>query len=118
MPPGVQLWEMTPVGQLPPAVDAAVKAVAGMIGAPDRRALAGLLDAGVDADAAALHLHAASAWGNCIAADVLSGSSDRGARVRLDCSRGKLDLTVEIDPASGKVRRMALAPSGNKTCVP
>ena len=117
MPPKVQLWEITPVGQLPPAVDSAVKAITGMIGQPDRPALADVLDAGADAGALARQLHAASAWGSCKVDDVLSGGSDRGARVRLACGRGSLDLTVEIDPATAKVRRAALAPSGTGTCV-
>jgi hypothetical protein len=82
MPPRVQLWDITPVGQLPPTVEGAVKTLAGMIGAPDRAALAALLDADVDADAAARHLHAASAWGNCKVNEVLSGDGERGARVR------------------------------------
>jgi hypothetical protein len=114
----VQFWEITPVGPLPPAVDSAVKAIAGMIGAPDRAALAGMLDAGVDADGLAGQLHAASAWGSCKPDEVLSGGSEQGAKVRLACSRGKLDLTVEVDPGSGKVRRAVLAPSGTGACVP
>ena len=118
MPPRVQFWEIAPVGQLPPAIAAAVKAITGMIGTPARPPLAGLLDPSVDADAASTHLHAASAWGSCAVDDVLSGGSDRGARVRLACSRGKLTLTVEVDPAGGKVRRFTLAPSAAGACVP
>ena len=76
------------------------------------------LDAGADADAAARQLHAASAWGSCKPDEVLSGGAERGARVRLACSRGSLDLTVEVDPAAGKVRRFSMAPAGNSTCVP
>jgi len=118
VPPKMQLWELTPAGQLPPAVDSAVKAITGTIGAPDRAGLAGMLDASVDADALARQLHAASAWGSCNVDDVLAGGSERGARVRLVCSRGRLDLTVEIDPAAGKVRRVALAPAPTGPCVP
>ena len=66
----------------------------------------------------ARHLQAASAWGRCKAGDVLSGGSDRGARVRLACARGGLDLTIDVEPANGKVRRFALAPSGTGPCVP
>jgi hypothetical protein len=117
-PPLVQFWEVSPVGPLPPSVDAAVKAVAGLIGAPDRSALTALLDAGADAGAAARQVHAASAWGSCKPDEVLSGGGDRSARVRLACSNGSLDLTVEIDPATAKVRRLLLAPSGIGTCVP
>jgi hypothetical protein len=118
VPPQVQFWEITAVGRLPPAVEGAVKAVTGMIGAPDRALLADLTDAGADADAMARQLHAASAWGTCRPGEVLSGGSDRGARVRLACSRGSLDLTLDLEPATGKVRRLALAPSGAGTCVP
>jgi CubicO group peptidase (beta-lactamase class C family) len=118
VPPRVQFWEITPVGPLPAAVDAAVKAVTGLIGTSDCAALTALLDTGADAEAAARQLLAASAWGSCKPDEVLSGGGDRGARVRLNCTKGRLDLTVEINPAAGKVRRISLAPSGNGTCVP
>jgi len=118
VPPKVQLLEITPVGQLPPAVAGAVKTITGMIGAPDRDLLADLIGAGADADAMARQLRAAAPWGSCRPGDVLSGGGDRGARVRLACSRGSLDLTVDVEPATGKVRRLALSPSGNSPCVP
>jgi CubicO group peptidase (beta-lactamase class C family) len=118
VPPRLQFWEITPLGPLPPSVDAAVKALASMIGAPDTAALAAVLDPAADAEAAARQLRAGAAWGSCRTDEVLSGGSDRGARVRLACSRGSLDLSVEVDPASGKVRRLTLAPSGSGTCLP
>jgi CubicO group peptidase (beta-lactamase class C family) len=118
VPPKVQLWELTPVPPLPARVDAAVRTIAGMIGAPDRAALAGLLDTGADADAAARHLLSASAWGSCTPDEVLSGGGERRARVRLACSRGSLDLTVDVDPTTARVRRFSLAPAGNTACVP
>ena len=118
VPPKVQLWEITPVPPLPAAIESAVTTIAGMIGAPDRAALARVLDASVDADAAARHLQAASAWGSCKPGEVLSAGGDRGARVRLACSRGNLDLTVDVDPATARVRRLLLAPAGNAACVP
>jgi hypothetical protein len=49
---------------------------------------------------------------------VLSGGSEQGAKVRLACSRGNLDLTVEVEPAAGKVRRLSLVPLGTGPCVP
>jgi hypothetical protein len=109
---------MTPVGPLPPAVDSVVKTIAGMIGGPDRAALTGMLDPAVDAAAVTRQLHAASVWGSCRPDEVLSGGSDRGARVRLACARGNLDLTVEVDPATGKVGRVTLSPAGPGPCVP
>jgi hypothetical protein len=118
VPPKVQLWDITPVGPLPAAIEAAVKALAGMIGTPDRAALTGMLDAAVDADGVARQLRAAAAWGGCKVDEVMSGGGDRSARVRLACTRGSLDLAVEVDPASAKVRRVALVPSGVGTCVP
>jgi hypothetical protein len=77
-----------------------------------------MLDAAVDADGVARQLRAAAAWGGCKVDEVMSGGGDRSARVRLACTRGSLDLAVEVDPASAKVRRVGLAPSGTGTCVP
>ena len=116
MPPRVQSWQMAAMGQLPASVDAAVTRITGLIGRPDPAALDGMIASGTDAGAASRQLHAASAWGACKPDEVLSGGSDRSARVRLACSRGSLDLTVDIDPATGKVRALALAPSGDTTC--
>ncbi len=116
MPPRVQSWQMAAVGQLPASIDAAVTRIAGLIGRPDPAALEGMIASGTDAGAASRQLHAASAWGACKPDEVLSGGSDRSARVRLACSRGSLDLTVDVEPATGKVRALALAPSGNTTC--
>jgi hypothetical protein len=118
VPPKVQLWEITAVPPLQPSLDAAVKTIAGMIGALDRGALARVLDASVDADAVARQLRAASAWGGCKPDEVLSRVGERGARVRLACSRGSLDLTVEVDPATARVLRLWLVPAGNTGCVP
>jgi CubicO group peptidase (beta-lactamase class C family) len=118
VPPRVQSWEMTPVEPLLPAMDAAVKAIAGMLGAPGHTALAGLLDAGADADAAARQLQGAAAWGACAPDEVLPGGNERHARVRLACTKGGLDLSLEVDPATGKVRRLSLTPAGNRACVP
>jgi CubicO group peptidase (beta-lactamase class C family) len=118
VPPRVQRWEFTPVGPLPPAVDAAVKSVAGMIGTPNRGTLAALLDPGMDAGVASRQVEAASAWGICRVDDVLSGGGTRNATVRLSCVRGPLDLTVDTNSSTGKIRRLLLAPSGNRACVP
>jgi len=117
MPPRVQSWQMAAVGQLPASIDAAVTRITGLIGRPDPAALEGMIASGTDAGAASRQLDAASAWGACKPDEVLSGGSDRSARVRLACSRGSLDLTVDVEPATGKVRGFALAPSGNTTCV-
>ena len=116
MPPRVQSWQMAAVGQLPASIDAAVTRIAGLIGRPDPAALEGMIASGTDAGAASRQLRAASAWGACKPDEVLSGGSDRSARVRLACSRGSLDLTVDVEPATGKVRALALAPAGNTTC--
>ena len=116
VPPRVQSWQMAAVGQLPASIDAAVTRLAGMIGRPDPAALEAMIAAGTDAGAASRQLHAASAWGACKPDEVLADGSDRNARVRLACSRGSLDLTIDVEPATGKVRALALAPSGITTC--
>ncbi|MFO7695251.1 MAG: serine hydrolase domain-containing protein [Vicinamibacterales bacterium] len=117
LPPLVQSWEIATAGHLPTPVDTAVKSIAGLIRAPDRVALAGMLAPGTDEGAALRQLHAASAWGSCRPDDVLSGGGEGGARVRLACSRGSLDLTVDVDPATGRIRRFTLTPSVTGTCV-
>ena len=117
-PPRVQRWDITPVGPLPPAVDAAVKALAGVIGVPDGGILKGLLEPGTDATAMWRHVVSASAWGTCRVGEVLSGGGPRNASVRLACTKGLLDLTVDVNASTGKIRRLLLAPSGTRACVP
>jgi hypothetical protein len=89
-----------------------------MITAPDVGALQSLLAVDVDATAAGRRLAAASAWGSCRVDEVVAGDGERSTRVRLACTMGSLDLSVEAEPSTGKVRRLSLVPSGNHTCVP
>jgi hypothetical protein len=109
---------MTPVRPLSPRLDTVVTSLARMIAAPDSGALQSLLAADVDATAAGRRLAAASAWGSCRVDEVVASDGERSARVRLACTTGSLDLSVEVEPATGKLRRLSLAPSGNRTCVP
>jgi hypothetical protein len=89
-----------------------------MIAAPDVGALQSLLAADLDATAAGRRLAAASAWGSCRVDEVVASDGERSARVRLACTMGSLDLSIEADASTGKVRRLSLGPSGNRTCVP
>jgi hypothetical protein len=117
VPPLVQLLEIASVGTLPAHVDSAVAAIAGTIGGPDQAALAGLIDPRADSAAAARQMQAAAAWGACKLDEVLSVGGERAARVRLSCSKGRLDLFLDVDPVSRKIQRFTLAPSGAATCV-
>jgi hypothetical protein len=117
-PPRVQLWTMTPVRLLSPQLESVVTSLARMIAAPDGAALRAMLGADVDAAAASRRLAAASAWGSCRVDVVVAGDGQGNASVRLACTAGSLDLSVETEPATGKLRRLSLVPSGNRTCVP
>jgi len=117
-PPRVQLWTITPVRPLSPRLESVVTSLAQMIAAPDGDALRAVLAADVDATAAGRRLAAALAWGNCRIDEVIAGDGERSAKVRLACTMGSLDLSVEADPSTGKVRRLSLVPSANRTCVP
>jgi CubicO group peptidase (beta-lactamase class C family) len=117
-PPRVQQWNITPIEPLPPAVDAAVKSLTAAIGTPDSGVPGDLFEPGPNADAAFRQIAAASAWGTCRAGEILSGGGPRNASVRLSCTKGVLDLTVDVNPATGKIRRLLLVPSGSRACVP
>jgi CubicO group peptidase (beta-lactamase class C family) len=117
-PPRVQLWTITPVRPLSPRLETVVTSLARMIAAPDGGVLQSILAADVDATAAGRRLAAASAWGSCRVDEVMAGDGERSAKVRLACTMGNLDLSVEAEPSTGKVRRLSLVPSGNRTCVP
>lgn len=117
-PPRVQSWTMIPVRPLSAGLEAVVTALARLIPAPDDRALRTMLGADVDAALAARRLAVASAWGTCRMDEVVAGDGEHRATVRLACTAGSLDLSIETDPASRKVRRLSLVPSGNRTCVP
>jgi len=117
-PPRVQSWTMTPVRPLSPQFESLVTSLARMIAAPDGAGLRAMLGADVDAAATGRRLAAASAWGSCRVDEVVAGDGERSARVRLACTAGSLDLSVEKEPSTGKLRRLSLAPSANRTCVP
>jgi CubicO group peptidase (beta-lactamase class C family) len=117
-PPRVQSWTITPVLPLPPQLENVVTSLTRLVAAPDEAVLRALLGPDVDAAAAGRRLAAAAAWGNCRVDDVYGSDGERSTRVRLACANGSLDLSVEMEPATGRLTRLSLVPSGNRTCPP
>jgi len=118
VPPRVQFWAISSVRPLSARLEEIVTALARMIAIPDSGGLEEMLGADIDADLARRRLAAASAWGSCRMDGVVAGDGERSTRVRLACTRGPLELSLGIDPQTGKVQRLSLAPAGNPTCVP
>ena len=115
--PSVQWLETTSALPLGPRLAAAGSALAARIGRPSTSA-ADLVGPGLDADALARALAAAAAWGSCRMGDVLSGGGDGPATVRFACDKGPLDVSIALDPASGRLSQGTLAPAADEACVP
>ena len=115
--PSIQWLETTSALPLGPRLAAAGSALAARIGRPSTSA-ADLVGPGLDADALARALAAAAAWGSCRMGDVLSGGGEGPATVRLACDQGRLDVSIALDPASGRLSQATLAPAAGEACVP
>ena len=73
---------------------------------------------GTDPDALARALAAAAVWGSCRIGEVLKGGGDTSATVRFACDKGPLDVSITLDPASGRLSQATLAPAADEACVP
>lgn len=60
----------------------------------------------------------AAAWGACRLGDTVGGDGVRESAVTLACDRGTLIARAALDPATGRMSRLDLAPSGRAACVP
>jgi CubicO group peptidase (beta-lactamase class C family) len=115
--PSIQSLETTSALPLGPRLAAAGSELAARIGRPSASA-ADLVGAGLDADALTRALGAAAAWGACRMGDVLSGGGEGPATVRFACEKGPLDVSIALDPASGRLSQATLAPAAEEACVP
>ena len=73
---------------------------------------------GAAADIVARSLAAAAAWGSCRVAEVRKGGGDASATVRFACDKGPLDVSIALDPVSGRLSQATLAPAAGEACVP
>lgn len=117
-PPRVQALRTRSV--LPPddRMSHAVDAVISLLESWDDAKAAEIMAAGVDVAALRRHLAAAQAWGRCRRGGVSDGNGTTDSTLKLDCEKGGLAARVELDPSSGRVRRVELQPSRDRRCVP
>ncbi|HXI45167.1 MAG TPA: serine hydrolase domain-containing protein [Candidatus Acidoferrales bacterium] len=115
VPPLVQAMDLTSVPEPPAELRAAAERICAALAMADDRApvwpaelaLAG----GVDAAELARAMRAAEArFGAVHLGPVLAGDGTRTATFRLECSRGRLELQLERDPATGQFTKVRLRP--------
>ncbi len=113
-PPRVQSLGVT--GGRPPGermTNAIQSVLAGMATGPD----ALLLPTKIDRSAIGALLQSyREAWGACRAGEPQGGDGTTNTRVRLECDRGPLDLTVSLD--DGEISDIVFAPPPGTVCVP
>jgi hypothetical protein len=56
-------------------------------------------------------------WGPCEAGEAIAGDGVRVATVRWSCARGLLNARVLLDPSSGRLERLDLAPAREQACA-
>jgi hypothetical protein len=115
--PSIQWLEATSVLPLGTRLAAAGSALAARIGRPSA-SVADLVGPGLDPNALVRALAAAGAWGSCRMEEVLSGGGDGPAIVRFACDKGPLDVSIALDPASGRLSQATLVPAAEEACVP
>jgi len=115
--PIIQWLEATSALPLDPRLAALASTLAARIGQPSASA-ADLVAPGTDPDALARALAAATVWGSCRIGEVLKGGGDTSATVRFACDKGPLDVSITLDPASGRLSQATLAPAADEACVP
>lgn len=113
-PPRVQSLSVT--GGRPPderMTNAIQSVLAGMTTGPDALSLPPAVDRSA---IGALLQSYREAWGACRAGEPQGGDGTTNTRVRLDCDRGPLDLTLSLDDAG--ISGVAFASPPGTVCVP
>jgi len=115
LPPRVQALNLTSVPEPPAPLRAAAERIVAALRVPDGGAptwpseLA--IDESLDAAVLARSLRATEArFGAVRLGNVTAGDGVKEATFQLDCSRGHLDLSLERDPASGRLTKVRLRP--------
>jgi CubicO group peptidase (beta-lactamase class C family) len=115
LPPRVQAMNLTSVPDPPAPLRAAAERIAAALAVPNGGAptwpaeLA--IDESLDAAVLARSLRATEArFGAVRLGNVTAGDGLKEATFQLDCTRGHLDLSLESDPASGRLTKVRLRP--------
>jgi len=118
-PPRVQQIVMRSAMPLDARMAGVVEALRVLAGRWDAQRAVTLATADFDFERAHRQLEAArTQWGACRAGDTLAGDGSTRAVVRFDCERGPLDVSLQLDAASGRLASLTIAPSRDAPCVP
>jgi CubicO group peptidase (beta-lactamase class C family) len=118
MPPRVQFLSAASIMPLDSRLAGWAASIAEMISTREVERLTDMLAASVDTDQIRAQVLASSSWGACRVGPVRDGDGVLSATVRLNCTRGNLDLSLAVDDRAGRVSRLRLVPASGGTCVP
>jgi CubicO group peptidase (beta-lactamase class C family) len=117
-PPLVQHLELTSAQSLAASLAASVASLAALVGRWDEPKAAALLAPELTDTMRSQARSIAVNYGPCRMGDVLAGDGRTDARVRLTCDRGRLDVHVETDAGTGRIRTATFAVPPGDTCAP
>jgi len=118
MPPKVQHLSFEAIKNLDLNMKSAADVLASLVGAPSQERMDALAAPSLDVMAVRRAMEAARPlYGSCHAGETLAGDGKTRARVRLECDRAPLDLTLSLDER-GKVRQASLQNAADAVCVP
>jgi hypothetical protein len=118
MPPSIQRLRFSRALYLSSAARKTVDVLTGLVGNLREEALAGiagsnLLKEDLGKQLQALHL----GYGSCRVGKTLAGDGEKDFRVRLDCDRGPLDVSLSLE-AGGRIQKVSFNRSADSVCVP
>jgi len=118
MPPRVQYLRVQ--GVLPPGPEAtkAIETIVGLMNAWDGTVADSLVAPVLDVARMRRQVSAAASWGTCKVGEAVAGDGRRESTLKLSCERGTLNAGVSIDPNTGRLTNLELAPTRDQRCVP
>jgi CubicO group peptidase (beta-lactamase class C family) len=118
MPPRVQYLRVQ--GVLPPGAEGARagETVLGLMSGWDGKIAESLVAPGFDVERMKRQVGAASSWGTCKMGEAVAGDGSRESTVKLSCEGGTLSLRLLLDPNTGRLTNLELAPTRDQRCVP
>ena len=99
-------------------VTKAVESVMRLMSAWDQKSAEALAAPGFDVERMRKQIGTASQWGACKVGETLAGEGKRDTIVRLNCDRGKLGLSLDLDPAGTRLTGLDVLTSRLDRCVP
>jgi len=118
MPPRVQYLRVQGVLPPSPEVVKAVEAVLGLMNDWDGKIAESLAAPGLDVERMRRQVSAAASWGTCKMGEAVAGDGSKESTMKLSCDRGTLSLGMSLDPSTGRLKNLELAPTRDQRCVP